>query len=71
MPPFDTTTTGAIFQVVKGGQSFINSMSSLLFSTIVAVVEVEVDRRHGLIVDFLQFQELKAQNDGSLANAHI
>ena len=70
MPPFDTTT-GAIFQVVKGGQSLINSMSSLLFSTIVAVVEVEVDRRHGPIVDFLQFQELKAQNDGSLANAHI
>ena len=68
--PLDTTT-GAIFQVVKGGKSLINSMSSLLFSAIVAVVEVKVDRRHVPKVDFREFQELKAQNDGSLAKEHI
>ena len=42
-PPPDTCIR-AIFQVVKGVQSPIYSTASLLFSTIVAVVEVEVER---------------------------
>ena len=46
-------------------------MSSLLFSAIVAVVEVKVDRRHVPKVDFREFQELKAQNDDSQAKSHI
>ena len=55
-PPLDTFI-GLTFQVVKCGQSLLNSMSPLLFSTIVAVVEVEVGRWHVPKVDFRQFQE--------------
>ena len=64
-PSLDTTT-GSVFQVVQRGQSLINSMSSLLFCAIVAVVEVEVGRRLLLIIDFREFQS-EPQNGGSLA----
>ena len=45
-------------------------MSSVLFSTIVAVVEVDVDRQHVPIVDFREFSELDARNQGPLAKIH-
>ena len=65
-PSLDTTT-GSVFQVVQRGQSLINSMSSLLFCAIVAVVEVEVGRRMLLLIDFREFQGCELQNGGSLA----
>lgn len=47
-------------------------MPSLLFVSIVAgVEEVEIGRWHVLKIDFRQFQELEAQNDGSRATAHM
>ena len=55
-PPLDATI-GAIFQVIKRWESPIYSTASLLFSLIVAVVEVEVSRQHAPKVDFRQFHE--------------
>ena len=69
-PPLDTTIR-AIFQDVKCWQSLINSMPSLLFFPIVALVEAEADRQHVPNVDFREFHELEAQKEGSLAKIHM
>lgn len=54
-------------QVVKCAQSPIHLATSLLFSSIVAVVEVEVDRQQAPKVDFRQFQEFEVRNEGPRA----
>ena len=51
------TPTKLSRQIVKGVQSPIYLTASLLFSSIVAVVEVEVDRQNVPKVDFREFQE--------------
>ena len=65
------TPTKLSRQIVKGVQSPIYLAASLLFSTIVAVVEVEVGRRQVPKVEFFQYKEWEAQNKGSLAKPYI
>ena len=66
-PPPDTIIR-AIFQVVKGAQSPIYSTAPLLFSTIVAVVEVDGASQTLVIVAFREFQESEAHGDRFRAN---
>ena len=46
-------------------------MSSLLFFAIVAVVEVQVARRHAPTADFRELQGWQAQNKVSCTNIHV
>ena len=62
------TSIGANFQVVKGAQSPIYSTAPLLFSTIVAVVEVDGASQTLVIVAFREFQESEAHGDRFRAN---
>ena len=71
----DITTHRACTKVpckaVQCGISPIQLTPSLLFSTIVALVEVEVDRQHVLIVDFHEFQGIEARNEVSFAKIYV
>ena len=68
-PPLGTYI-GAIIQAGKCAKDCMKSMPSLLFCAIVAVVEVETGRQHAPKVDFREFQEFEARNEGSRANPH-